>query len=89
LTLLQANVLVAMLGGFWARESDGHPGPYLLGRGLVELAVVVKWERMQKGPERSEGGGKDPPGSRRRRRRAKLRRKIPRPKTSSTTQFMV
>src|SRR5450756_1093708 len=31
LTLFQANLLVAMLAGFWARKADGHPGPDLMG----------------------------------------------------------
>ena len=48
LTLLQANLLVAMLGGFWARKADGHPGPDLMGRGLQMLRVVVDWERLKK-----------------------------------------
>jgi len=47
LTLIQANLLVAMLGGFWARQADGHPGPDLLGRGLVILNGLVEWERMK------------------------------------------
>jgi hypothetical protein len=45
--LFQANVLVAMLGGFWARKADGHPGPDLLGHGLVILNVLVEWERRK------------------------------------------
>jgi hypothetical protein len=48
LTLLQANLLVAMLGGFWARKADGHPGPDLMGRGLHVLRVVVDWEKLKK-----------------------------------------
>ncbi len=48
LTLLQANLLVAMLGGFWARQADGHPGPDLMGRGLLILNVLVQWERIRK-----------------------------------------
>ena len=47
LTLFQANLLVAMLGGFWARQADGHPGPDLLGRGLVILNILVEWERIK------------------------------------------
>ncbi|MEO8428311.1 MAG: hypothetical protein ABI651_14470 [Verrucomicrobiota bacterium] len=43
-TLFQANLLVAMLGGFWGRKADGHPGPDLLGRGLVLLATLDWWE---------------------------------------------
>jgi hypothetical protein len=48
LTLLQANLLVAILGGFWARKADGHPGPDLIARGLLILNVLVKWERIKK-----------------------------------------
>ena len=42
LTLIQANILVAMLGGFEARRSDGHPGPKVMQRGLVALAAIVR-----------------------------------------------
>jgi hypothetical protein len=38
LSLLQANILVAMLAGFWARKSDGHPGPKLVSEGGGTLA---------------------------------------------------
>ena len=48
LTLLQANLLVARLGGFWARQADGHPGPDLMGRGLLMLNALVEWERIKK-----------------------------------------
>jgi hypothetical protein len=48
LTLLQANLLVAMLGGFWARQADGHPGSDLMGRGLLMLNALVSWERIKK-----------------------------------------
>jgi len=48
LTLLQANLLVAVLGGFWARKADGHPGPDLIARGLLILNALVKWERIKK-----------------------------------------
>ena len=48
LTLLQANLLVAMLGGFWARKADGHPGPDIMGRGLLMLHALVEWERIKK-----------------------------------------
>ena len=63
LTLFQANLLVAMLGGFWARKADGHPGPDLLGRGLVILNVLVAWERIKaqtarKGPLAKQPRGK-------------------------------
>ncbi len=41
LSLAQANMLVAMLGGFWGRKGDGHPGAESLARGLEVLAAVV------------------------------------------------
>lgn len=62
LTLFQANLLVAMLGGFWARKSDGHPGPDLLGRGLILLGALVKWEDSRQKPHLRKARGKDPPG---------------------------
>ena len=39
--MLQANVLVAMLAGFWGRECDGHPGAQVLAEGLRLLHVLV------------------------------------------------
>jgi hypothetical protein len=62
LTLFQANLLTAMLGGFWGRKSDGHPGPDLLGRGLMILGALVKWERFKKESDARKAPGKDPPG---------------------------
>jgi hypothetical protein len=44
LTVLQANLLTAMLVGFWARPSDGHPGAQILAEGLMALQVAV-WHR--------------------------------------------
>jgi GNAT superfamily N-acetyltransferase len=41
LSVLQANILVAMLAGFWARKSEGYPGPKLLAEGLRILQAVV------------------------------------------------
>jgi hypothetical protein len=38
LSLLQANLLTAMLAGYWGRKSDGHPGPKTLASGLEILA---------------------------------------------------
>jgi len=46
LTVLQANILAAMLGGFWGRASDGHPGAQILSEGLRVLQVVV-WYKQQ------------------------------------------
>jgi hypothetical protein len=41
MNVLQANILVAKLAGFWARKSDGHPGPQILADGLRILQAVV------------------------------------------------
>jgi hypothetical protein len=46
LTLLQANILVAMLVGFWARAGDGHPGHRILAEGLRALRLLV-WYKQQ------------------------------------------
>jgi hypothetical protein len=43
MTLAQANLIVAMLGGFWGRKGDGHPGAESLGRGLELLAAIVHY----------------------------------------------
>jgi hypothetical protein len=59
LTVLQANMLVAMLGGFWARKTDGHPGPDLLARGLIILRALVEWERTKKHPLRQKASAKE------------------------------
>ena len=48
-TVLQANVLTAMLAGFWGRECDGHPGPQVLAEGLRALQLLV-WYRRQCDP---------------------------------------
>jgi len=50
LTLLEANLTVAKLGGFWARQADGHPGPDLMSRGLMLLNMLVAWEQIKKHP---------------------------------------
>ena len=42
LTLLQANLLVAMMGGFWGRRGDGDSGPKVMQRGLVLLGAIVE-----------------------------------------------
>ena len=47
LSLWQANILVAMLVGFWARPADGHPGPRLLAEGLAVLRALVWYERRR------------------------------------------
>lgn len=45
ITLIQANILVAMMAGFWARPSDGHPGAQILAEGLRELRAMV-WYKV-------------------------------------------
>ena len=51
-TLGEAIKLVARVGGFLARKSDGAPGPTVLWRGLQELATIsFAWFAF--GPERS------------------------------------
>ena len=50
-TLNEAIRLVARVGGFLARKSDGAPGPMVLWRGLQELATIsFAWFAF--GPER-------------------------------------
>ncbi len=46
LTVLQANILVAMLAGFWGRPGDGHPGAQILAEGLRLLQLLV-WYQQQ------------------------------------------
>ena len=59
LTVLQANILVAMLVGFWGRASDGHPGAQILAEGLRTLQALVWYasqtERRTSGPRRRRG----------------------------------
>lgn len=47
LTVLEANILVAMLAGFWARKSDGHPGAKVLSEGLMILEALVWYDEMK------------------------------------------
>ena len=58
LTLLQANILVAMLVGFWGRTSDGHPGPQILAEGLRTLHTLLwfkrHWEQTTRGHRRRD-----------------------------------
>jgi len=42
--VLQANILVAMLAGFWDRAHDGHPGAQILAEGLKLLQVLVWYQ---------------------------------------------
>lgn len=46
LTAWEANILVAMLAGFWARKSDGHPGTKIFSEGLIILMLLVWWESL-------------------------------------------
>ncbi len=41
LTVLQANILVGMLAGFWGRAGDGHPGAEVLAEGLRILQALT------------------------------------------------
>ena len=52
LTVLQANILTAMLVGFWGRTGDGHPGAQILGEGLRTLQALV-WYAQQTEPKTS------------------------------------
>ncbi len=52
-----------MLGGFWGRRGDGHPGPDLLSRGLMMLDGLVKWERLKASCLGTKTNGTDPPSS--------------------------
>lgn len=58
LTVLQANILTAMLVGFWGRDCDGHPGDQILGQGLQALHLLVWYEanRQQRRAERRRRG---------------------------------
>jgi len=61
LSLQQATVLVARLGGFLARKRDGHPGPITLWRGLQRLHDIT-WAfcaaRSSPSPTRKKNVGK-------------------------------
>jgi hypothetical protein len=46
LTVLQANILTAMLAGFWGRKGDGHPGAQILSEGLRLLEAIVWYKRQ-------------------------------------------
>lgn len=54
LTILQANVLVAMFAGFWGRKGDGHPGPRLMTEGLAALNHLVIYRRILKAQTASD-----------------------------------
>jgi len=46
LSVLQANILVAMLAGFWGRAGDGHPGAEVLSEGLRILQALTWYARQ-------------------------------------------
>jgi hypothetical protein len=46
LTVLQANILTAMLAGFWGRAGDGHPGAEVLADGLKTLHALTWYVRQ-------------------------------------------
>jgi hypothetical protein len=46
LTVFQANVLTAMLVGFWGRAGDGHPGAQILAEGVHLLRALVWFARQ-------------------------------------------
>jgi hypothetical protein len=51
LTVFQANILTAMLVGFWGRNCDGHPGDQVLAEGMQALQLLVWYQReCKKGP---------------------------------------
>jgi hypothetical protein len=60
LTLLQANILVAMLAGFWGRAGDGHPGAKILAEGLRLLDAMVWYKRRCATPARSRPKPRQP-----------------------------
>lgn len=62
MTVFQANLILAIMAGFWARKSDGHPGPDLVGRGLMILHIIVSWERMKKHCSPKRRVAKEPRG---------------------------
>jgi Druantia protein DruA/Transposase DNA-binding len=56
LTVFQANILTAMLVGFWGRDCDGHPGDHILGEGLQALHLLVWYEASRPQPSAGRRG---------------------------------
>ncbi len=46
LTILQANLILAMLVGFWGRVGDGPPGAQILAEGLSCLQMLVWFKAL-------------------------------------------
>lgn len=43
----EAVLLIAQLGGFLARKSDGEPGIKVIWRGLMRLNIIVQtWSKV-------------------------------------------
>ena len=57
MTVLQANMLVAMLVGFWGRAGDGHPGAEVLAEGLQVLRSLVWFKRAYELQRRPRSAG--------------------------------
>lgn len=45
-TLEEAVKMIAEIGGFLGRKSDGDPGPITIWRGLITLATIVMCYKM-------------------------------------------
>lgn len=61
LSLFQANLLGAMLAGFWGHKGDGQPGPKRMAAGLEILAALVEFlEWVGSAAGRPSKGGKHP-----------------------------
>jgi len=60
LTVLQANILIAMLAGFWGRAGDGHPGAQILAEGLRLLEVLVWYQELCDKPIRGKPKKRSP-----------------------------
>lgn len=53
ISIREATRLVAMLGGFLARKSDGEPGAETLWRGLQRLdGICIGWRAARRSPQR-------------------------------------
>jgi hypothetical protein len=61
LTVFQANILTAMLVGFWGRDCDGHPGDQILGEGLQALHLLVWYEASRQPPSPGRRTRRTPP----------------------------